>query len=155
MITLMTRHLNDEQRVNWPNDSELVAWLDLAADFVSEHLIADKDPAMLRETTIPAEGAPLPDDFVAFAGKVPASVVGRGAKPYAAAPLNALYWARLERFSSLGMTAQAPYTHEQALLIVEAAAMFALNKNEYDISQDMTLLADMRNAWKAARGAGS
>jgi hypothetical protein len=155
MIYLLRQHLSDEQFVGWPNDSELEAYMDRAADYLSEQLIADKDPAMTAEFLVPAEGAVLPEDFVAFVGNTPVDVVGRAAKPVRHEECSARYWARLKRFSSLAPTEQSPYTPAQESLIVDIARMFALNRNEYDISQDMTLLADMRNAWQGARGQSS
>jgi hypothetical protein len=152
MIFLLRQHLSDEQFVGWPNDSELIAYMDRAADYLSEQLIADKDPSMTAEFLLPAAGASLPENFVAFVGNAPVGVTGRTARPFRNEDFLARYWGRLKRFSGLALTEQSPYTPAQESLIVSIATMFALNKNEYDISQDMTLLADMRNTWRAARG---
>jgi hypothetical protein len=152
MIYLLRQHLNDEQFVGWPNDSELIAYLDRAANYLSEQLIADRDPAMSAEFLVPADGGVLPEDFVAFVGNTPVGVTGRAAKPLRHEDCTARYWARLKRFSSLAPDNQSPYTPAQESLVVDIARLFALNKNEYDISQDMTLLADMRNVMRAARG---
>ena len=155
MIFLLRQHLNDEQFVGWPNDSELTAYLDRAADYLSEQLIADRDPSMTAEVVVPADGASLPENFVAFVGNAPVAVTGRVARPFVHEDYTARYWARLKRFSGLVQTEQSPYTPTQESLIVDIARLFASNKNEYDISQDMTLLADMRNTWRAARGISS
>jgi hypothetical protein len=152
MIFLLRQHLSDEQFVGWPNDSELVAYMDRAADYLSEQLIADKDPSMTAEFFIQASGSPLPENFVAFIGNAPVAVIGRLARPFVNTGYVARYWARLAKFSGLVSTEQSPYTPAQESLIVDIARMFALNRNEYDISQDMSLLADMRNTWRAARG---
>jgi hypothetical protein len=155
MIFLLRQHLNDEQRVEWPNDTELAAWLDRAANFLSDLLIADRDPTMTAEFVVRADGSPLPEDFTAFVGNEPVSVTGRVAKPLAGDDRWTRYWARLARFSRLPSAEESPYTPAQESLIVDIARMFALNKNEYDISQDMTLLSATRSASAAARGVDS
>lgn len=165
MVTLLRQHLSDEQKVNWRDDSELVAFLDRAANFFSDQLIASKDPVMLRRLRLRPQSqeedialldddtaildndplvvvmssGTLPDDFVAFVGNVPVVVIGRSVEVNI--PLDVLYWGKLCQ----------PYTSEQALIIVDIARTFALNKNEYDISPDMTLIGEMSKAVAAAR----
>lgn len=152
MISLLRQHLSDEQMIGWPDDSELTAYMDRAADYLSEQMIADRDPAFLGDFTVAAAGSPLPENFVSFVGSVPVTVTGRTARPVRNESYTARYWGRLKRFSALAPAEQSPYTPSQELLIVDIARLFALNKNEYDISQDLTLLGDARNTWKAARG---
>lgn len=152
MIFLLRQHLNDDQFVGWPDDSELLAYMDRAADYLSEQLIADKDPSMTAEFLVTAAGSVLPENFVAFIGNVPVAIIGRTAKPFGGRDYSVRYWGRLPRFSGLARTEQSPYSAAQESLIVDIARLFASNKNEYDISQDMTLLADMRSTWRAARG---
>ena len=166
MVTLLRQHLSDEQKVNWRDDSELVAFLDRAANFFSDQRIAAKDSVMLRRLRLrpQAQGAEdiafidgdtaildndplvvvmssgtLPDDFVAFVGNVPVLVIGRSVE--VDIPLDVLYWGKLCQ----------PYTSEQALIIVDMARTFALNKNEYDVSPDMALIGEMSKAVAAAR----
>ena len=165
MVTLLRQHLSDEQKVNWRDDSELVAFLDRAANFFSDQLIAAKDPVMLRRLRLRPQSqeedialldddtaildndplvvvmssGTLPDDFVAFVGNVPVVVIGRSVE--VDIPIDVLYWGKLCQ----------PYTQEQALIIVDMARTFALNKNEYDISPDMTLIGEMSKAVAMAR----
>jgi hypothetical protein len=154
MIRLLRQHLSDEQFVGWTND-ELEAYMDRAADYLSEQLVADKDPGMTAEFVVAADGSVLPEDFVAFVGNAPIGVAGRTAKPFKHEDCRARYWARLKRFSSLASMEQTPYTPAQESSIIDIARIFALNKNEYDMSQDLTLLADMRNTRRAAGGQSS
>jgi hypothetical protein len=154
MIFLLRQHLSDEQNVGWPDDSELVAFLDRAGDLLSEQLIADRDPAMMLNLRLDGE-ITLPDDFVAFAGNAPAVIVGRLCQPYYDFPLDILYWGKMPHMSALNRESETPYTRERALLIVDIARLFALNKNEYDIAQDLTLLGEIKNTMKGARANGA
>jgi hypothetical protein len=65
--------------------------------------------------------------------------------------MEVLYWSRLEPPSSFAPTDTLAYTDEQSTLIIETARMLALNKNEYDLSQDMTMLGEFNKAAAAAR----
>jgi hypothetical protein len=186
MTATLRQHLSDEQNIGWPWDTELIAYLDRAAAYVSNQLIASKDPAMLKRFTI-YEVTDLPEDFTAFVGNVPVIVTGRQCESYgkfdisseprwrdATMPhdvgsrswdeepatwdkltttddMEVLYWGRLPYPSSFASVDTLPYTAEQSTLIIEAARMLALNKNEYDLSQDMTLLGEMNKAMAAAR----
>jgi hypothetical protein len=150
MIFLLRQYLSDEQAVGWPRDEELTSYLDRAADYLSERLIADKDPAMLARLHL--DGATeLPGDFVAFAGNVPASIMGGMCEPYFDFPYDASYWARMPHVSKLDRESETPYGPERELLITDIARLFALNRNEYDISQDLTVLGEAMGALKGAR----
>jgi hypothetical protein len=150
MVFILRQNLSDEQKVGWPFEEELIAYLDRAADFLSEHLIAGKDPTMLKKLN--AGGSTLlPGDFVSFAGNVPVRIIGRQYEVYGDPGTDVLYWANLPAPSSFSPTVALPYTREQSMLIIDAGRIFALNKNEYDISQDMALLGEAIKAVSAAR----
>ena len=151
MLNLLRLHLNDEQKAGWPSDEELNAFLDRASETVSERMIADGDPAFVASITMMGP-TQLPDDFVAFLGKIPVSIAGRTAEPYGVVPFAAAYWKRLPYPSEVQSTAEYPGTTEHAGLIIDLARIYALNKNEYDISQDLALLGQTMKAISAARG---
>ncbi len=148
MVFLLRQHLSDEQAVGWPNDSELVAFLDRAADYLSEKLVADRDPGMMKRLAISGP-TPLPDDFVSFVGNVPVRIVGRECEGTID---EALYWSRLSYPSKIAGDKTLPFTREQALLVVGLAVVFAQNKNEFDVSQDMTLIGEINKLMTVTRG---
>jgi hypothetical protein len=186
MTAILRQHLSDEQNIGWPWNTELTAYLDRAASYLSNQLIVMKDPAMLQRFTIHGV-TDLPDDFVAFVGNVPVTVTGRQCESYGkfevsrgpkwknaamghdvgalswneepstwddlttTSDMEVLYWGRLPYPSSFALLDTLPYTAEQSTLIIEIGRMFALNKNEYELSQDMTLLNEINKATAAAR----
>jgi hypothetical protein len=186
MTTILRQHLSDEQNIGWPWNTELTAYLDRAASYFSNQLIASKDPALLKRFTVKGV-TDLPEDFVSFVGNVPIAVIGRQCEPYGkfdvsneprwknaamvhdagsrswneepetwddlttTDDMEVLYWGRLPYPSSFAPVDTLPYTEEQSTLIIEIARMFALNKNEYDLSQDMTVLGEINKAAAAAR----
>jgi hypothetical protein len=150
MIILLMQHLSDEQAIGWPVDHELIAYLDRAVDYLSDQLIALKDPTMRKSIEVLGV-TPLPEDFVSFIGNVPVNIVGRSCEPYADIPETLFYWGKFPSVSKFSGIEETPYTREQALMIVGIAQMFALNRNEYDISQDMALLGTISKAMATAR----
>lgn len=149
MLILLRIHLSDEQAVGWPIDLELVAFLDMAANTLSEQLIAAKDPIMLSK--VASTASKLPADFVSFQGNVPVSIVGSAMEYYGERPTDLLYWARFPLPSSFKPGDNLPYTSEACSLIIDIARTYALNKNEYDISQDIGMQDRIRAAMETAR----
>ena len=137
MLEMLRAQLSDTQKVGWPDDDELYAYLDRAADALSERLVKAKDPTRLKALHI-AGPMELPEGFISFAGNVPASITGRRCEPYGG-PLDAKYWSRLPYPSGGG-----EYPPDQELMIIDLARIYALNRNEYDVTQDVALNAGGR-----------
>jgi hypothetical protein len=186
MTTILRQHLSDEQNIGWPWNTELTAYLDRAASYYSNQLIASKDAAMVKRFTLHGV-TDLPDDFVSFVGNVPVVVTGRQCESYGkfglsneprwenaamghdvgsrswneepdswddlttTSDMEVLYWASLPRPSSFASVDTLSYTDEQSTMIIEIARLMALNKQEYDLSQDMTILGEINKATAAAR----
>jgi hypothetical protein len=132
MLAALRKQLSDEQKVGWPDDAELHVYLDRAADTLTERLVTAKDPTRLK--TVRINGlADLPADFISFAGNVPVSITGRKCASYGG-PVDAKYWSRLPWPSQSGT-----YTPDQELMIIDLARIYALNRNEYDVAQDVAL----------------
>ena len=55
------------------------------------------------------------------------------------------YFARLPYVTSFAETDPLPYEHDQYMKIAARAAIYALNKYEYDVSQDLALLELVRD----------
>jgi hypothetical protein len=191
MLRMLRLHLNDDQKVGWEFDEELVDFLDRATDFITNLLIRMKHNYMIKPVTINGETT-LPDDFISFVGRLPIRVFGNKAKAYGSldnapqfddtwgspnhqrnvqssvwggkmdAPstpsydelqktneFQVYYWSRLPYISSLVDTAIIPYPADIAGQVIEVARMLALNKNEYDIAQDVTMFEQVQTALSA------
>jgi hypothetical protein len=152
MIKLLRAHLSDEQAIGWPTDFELLAYLDSASGALSDQLITNRDPVMMREMTAGLTEEDLPEDFVSLAGNVPLDIVGRKVRAGAGVEMTVRYWAKMPLPSSFKEKDKLPYVREHELLIVDIASMMALNRNEYDVSQDMAVLGQVSKGMSAARG---
>lgn len=151
LMRLLRHHLSDEQNVGWQSETELFAFLDRAADFVSDTLISMRDPRLISRVMITGTAVGLPPGFVKFVGKVPVAIKGNLLEPYPGIGGEFAYWARVPHPSSFGPDDTLPYDRDIALVIADVARLFAQNKNEFDISQDLSLLNLGVAATKGAR----
>lgn len=192
MIRMLRVHLNDEDKIGWEFDDELVDFLDRATAFLTNTLITMKHNSLIKPLLIKGETV-LPDDFVSFVGKLPIQIAGGVAIPYGVInkqpvpphwenanwryrpheptwrdtsvpdpvwdveakaweeywthpEFKVFYWSRLPYVSSFADTDTLPYSHEFATQITDVARMLALNKNEYELTQDVNLFTQVQNA---------
>ncbi|MCD8233238.1 MAG: hypothetical protein LUC51_02450 [Cloacibacillus porcorum] len=150
MVTKLRTQLCDTQAVGFPDDSELLEYLDRGTIYYSEHMIAARSPDMLRKMAV-VGCTELPDDFVALAGQHPVQITGRHMDYYGEVPYQVMYFARLPLPS--GYKPDEPVDHPLGAdtVIIDLARAFALNRNEYDLSQDLKLVEVWQNAAKGAR----
>jgi len=150
MIAKLRTQLCDVQSVGFPSDDELLAYLDRGTIYYSEQMIAAKDPSMLKK--MPVVGcADLPDDFVALAGQFPVQITGRHMDYYGDVPFQIIYFANLPLPSGFAADAEVKHPFGSDVIILDLARAFALNRNEYDITQDLKLVEIWQTAAKEAR----
>ena len=95
------------------------------------------------KTMTVANGGKLPDDYLAFCGVVPVTVNGKIVNYYNPAMASIMpirYFARLPYVTAYNETDTLPYDEDQSINICSLAAVYALNKHEADVSQDLALL---------------
>jgi hypothetical protein len=147
-LELLRQIISDEQAtgftessvLEWPEQTaELLNYLDRAVKTYSDGQAAKKDPRFLRSFEA-RDADPLPADWIAFAGNVPVRVVDGIIDLYGpiAAPIR--YFARLPLPSALGLEGDLGGNLEDQRLYIGIAAAYALNKHEFDVSQDLMLL---------------
>jgi len=149
LIALVRRLIADEQAAGFTaggsleqpeGTQELLNYLDRAVVAYSMKKIEERDVRFLRGF-VPVNGGRLPDDFIIFAGAVPISTTG-GIVSFYGPPLAlpVRYFARLPYASAFGEGEEVPYRHDDMMAVAALAAVYALNKQEYNVSQDLALL---------------
>lgn len=152
MIQLLRQYIADEQAVGWPDESELIAFLDQATDMLSEKLITDRDLSLLKGVIATESPQPLPDGFVRFVGNVPVGVLGNEYMSYGSdGEFEAFCWCKYPLPSSFARDEVTTYGRRTALLIVDLARILAQNKNEFDVSQDLSIMSGINQAITEAR----
>ncbi|MBQ3399572.1 MAG: hypothetical protein IJG51_11840 [Synergistaceae bacterium] len=120
---------------------ELENYLNRAVDEYSKRQAGLKDVRLVKETNL-SDGAKLPDDYLSFCGAIPVRVIGNKIKYYvaSASPLAVRYFARLPYVTAYGENTELPYESDQSIAISALAAIYALDKQEADISQHLMLM---------------
>lgn len=119
---------------------ELINYLDRAVDTYSQRQAATFDVRFVKRATI-TNGGKLPSDFIAFCGVVPVTVEGGITNFYGDSGVMPIrYFARLPYVSSYSENQNLPYEHEYEIVLAALAAIYALNKHEYNVSQHLALL---------------
>ena len=148
-LALVRKLINDEQATGFTEGGnleepegtqELLNYLDRAVDEYSKRQHSARDIRLIKGLTV-INGMSVPDDFLGFAGSVPLriknNVINWLSTEY---DCEVNYFARLPYISGFSENATLPYENDQYIAITALAAIYALNKHEYNISQDLALL---------------
>ena len=148
MVKMLRRLINDEQATGFTDGGnleepegtqELLHYLDRAIEEYSKKQAAQGDMRLVKRLTVTSNTA-IPDDFLTFCGQVPLSVENSALTYYGESALPIKYFARLPYITEYGDDDELPYEHDAEMYILSLAAIYALNKHEYDISQHLLLL---------------
>lgn len=149
LLALVRRLIADEQATGFTDGGnleepegtqELLNYLDRAIDEYSKRQAANLDLRLVQQMRV-KNGTSLPDDFLAFCGVVPFVIEGKVIQSYGnTANLPVRYFARLPYITKFDEDADLPYEHDQYMTIAALAAIYALNKHEFDVSQDLMLM---------------
>ena len=149
MLAMVRKMINDEQATGYTmggnleepeGTQELLNYLDRAVEEYSKRQAANGDMRLLKTMTV-SSGSTLPDDYLAMCGAVPVSITGKTITFYGDESMMPVrYFARLPYVSSYLSNSDIPYERDQDIAICALAAIYALNKHEYNISQDLMLL---------------
>lgn len=149
IIALVRKLINDEQATGYTDNAnleqpdgtaELINYLDRAVAAYSARQAEAGDLRLIKTLKV-TSGMSIPDEFLKFAGHVPVSVTGKTFSFYGrTSTLPVRYFARLPYVSAYGDKDTLPYEHDQEMSIAALAAIYALNKHEFNVSQDLALL---------------
>lgn len=155
MLKMMRRYLNDEQATGFTEGGnleqpegtqELLSYLDRAVDEYSKMQATRGDIRLIKKLTL-RNGELLPSDFLSLCGTVPMTVTNKTIElEYGSADIPAKYFARLPYVSDYGMDNELPYETDQSNAICALGTIYALNKHEFNVSQDLMLLGYGVNA---------
>lgn len=152
MLAMVRKLIADEQATGFTEGGnleepegtqELLNYLNRAVDEYSKRQAGKKDIRLMKTMTV-SNGGKLPDDYLAFCGVVPVTVNGKIVNyynPALAATMPIRYLARLPYVTSTANdTDELPFDEDQSIAICALAAIYALNKHEASVSQDLVLL---------------
>ena len=150
ILAMVRKLIADEQGVGFSKDAgsadnpqgtqELQNYVNRAVDEYSKRQAANKDVRLMKETDL-HDGDALPEEYISFCGSMPIKVIGKKVKFYipTASAIPVRFFARLD-YPDWSSDDELPYEEDQAIAICALAAIYALNKHEYDISRHLLLL---------------
>lgn len=152
MVAMVRSLINDEQTTGYTDvtnstleapdgTTELLNYLDRAVDEYSKRQAAAGDLRLLKTISVSSGTTPLPTDYLMLCGASPVNVDNGQVTYYGdEAVMPVRYFARLPYVSDYGEKQTLPYQRDQEITICAMAAIYALNKHEYNVSQDLMLL---------------
>lgn len=149
ILNVIRPRIADENKIEY-EDEELIEYLNDAMDFLSAQLIAMNDSGMITDLTV-KDGNAVPADFMdKYAGNFPVYISGDAFKILdGSTQVDIRYYAmkpHVVRADDL-----VPFKDYYKSVLTQAVAMYALNRNEYEIGQDKGLLNDLLTAHAAAK----
>ena len=157
MLAMVRKLINDEQATGFTEGGnleepegtqELLNYLDRAVDEYSKRQAIAQDMRLLKTMTV-SGGSSLPKDYLALCGVVPITINGKTITFYGDEDVMPVrYFARLPYVTSVitnmdtgaGMNTNIAYERDQEVTLCALAAIYALNKHEYNVSQHLMLL---------------
>lgn len=147
-MALQIRQLTKDTNAIEYTTAELMNYINTAIKLVSTYLIGNKDPEMIVDITI-SDGTSVPSNFMSFVGIYPVYISGSVFKLYnTASPVSARYFATKADITDMANT--IPFKDALLPIVTRLAAMQALNRNEFDITQDTKILDELMSSYKAA-----
>lgn len=136
------------------DDRACLLRLNHAAHYVAHALAAMSSPLVATEETL-TEGGSVPDGFLRTCGSYPLRLTGTGVHFLDGSKEMSVRFFR-EPAPLTDATEEMPFPLASLNdFTVRLAAMYALNRNEFDVSQDKGLLDELAALAKSALGGGS
>lgn len=132
--------IHDVDKLEYPTDEDLLPHINQAITFLSKQLIAAGSLIMVQEDIF-TDDMPVPLLFEKTCGEYPLRVLGGKVKMRSPGDMTVQYYAHKPRIKAVTDSVDFPAQYVSALAYV--AAMFAQNKNEFEIQQDEGLLAKL------------
>ena len=133
------------------DDYHAVMRLNSAVQLISALLVQINSPLVIQSAVL-HNGDTLPSNFQRFCGIHPIKRTGQTVELLDddAESMVVRYYVA---FDALTADGDMPFAHDALNdFVIRTAAKYALNRNEFDISQDQNLLTELQNAAAAAMG---
>lgn len=139
LIELLRSRIADTSYSGVPNNEELVSYIDQGIlSFSIAAIRRGNSPELFMKWDEPADGT-LPPDFYIFAGQYNAVISGDSVTFIDGVPDEVYYFRLYPMASDVEDLEEIEIPRRDLLPILSLAAAFALNRNDYNIRQDLSL----------------
>lgn len=134
--------------------TDLLNYLNDAINYLSTFLISINDPEMIIELPQVNHDDNIPADYCIAIGKNPLSITNGKFKLFNTNEpiLNFRYYAYKPAITSLDQV--IPFKDFYATILVRIVSIYALNCNDYDVTQDWNIVKQMLDSIVGARNNG-
>ena len=147
LIVQVRQMINDTDSIEF-NDNELINLINDAIKYVTTSLIAIKDPEMMKEVTL-NNGDIIPTDYFTLAGNYPAEIVGDKIYTNDSNPITIRYFAVRDKILQSSDT--VPLKDVYSPVLARVVAIYALNRLEATLTQDLSIVGHMIEAIKSGK----
>jgi len=146
---LVRTRIKDDIKLTYKDD-ELNRYINDAIGFLNAELISINDPLMAKSLQV-VDKTPIPSDFVRLAGQYPLYISDNLFHTYNPDDnFIILYFAAKPLVTNDNDT--IPFSETETNIIIQLAAIYALNRNEFATEQDERLLNMLRQIVRTAKG---
>ena len=130
-------------------DSDVINYINEAIAYLSNLLISANDPNMVVEQEVKDQDT-IPNGFVKFAGLFPLSPAnGKFNITNGDASVSARYFCMKPAIALI--TDTVPFQDQYSTQLVNRASIIALNRNEFNVAQDISMDQDINGTAANAR----
>jgi len=142
LLTKVRLRIRDKDSVEY-TDNELLGYVNDAILLIGYELIAMQDAEMIVDLSLESASTLKPANFLRFTGALPVMVQGNNLVVYGKLPCITRYFKKPTLVSTIDET--LPFTNEgYNQIMTQIVSMIALNRNEFDVSQDKALIDEVR-----------
>lgn len=147
-ITEIRNKIDDKDNVSFL-DSELLAYLNEAIQYISNYLISVNSPLMIKEVVIENKDFVLPKEYVKSCGTYPIKVTGTKVELIDEPPIKFRYFESYPVVNDMDM--ELPFNNSVLdIVAIRLAVICAGNQLGADVSQDKTILDEINASIQSA-----
>lgn len=151
-IAEIREEIHDVEALEY-SDKILLRYINQAIQYVNGVLAQMGHSEMIEEALF-QNNDPIPKNFLRWCGQYPARLCGGKIviydRDYASVGMTMRYYKGKDNISA---AERLPFQSDAACgLVVQAACIFALNRNEFDVAQDSQLAQQLQQALAGAAG---
>lgn len=146
-LTLIRARIRDNYKLEYPDD-ELIGYLNDAITYWSSCSISNKDKTTVK-TLIVDPYVDVPDDFGKFAGIYPVYIVEKRVISSGNDRVICKYYSFDAHVSSVNEVLR--FDRPVISVLLQLTCIYALNRNQFDITTDTSLLKSLSDVVATAR----
>lgn len=149
-LTKLRFRIRDEYKVEY-SDAELIDYLNDALSYWDSIKVVNYEPTKLKSLVVNPNVA-VPSDFAKFAGTYPVYILNGNIYSVSGSSVTCKYFAFSDFFDELTDNINLP--NPEITVLLQLATVYALNRNQFDVSTDTSLAKALQDVVAQAKVTG-